>query len=124
MAGKRARVRIPPMTMTVNFYHFVPGKPISAFHDDRIVMSLGSPVIEAFLTIAELQKHLQTLEQAIDDEPNSGQRFGLQAIHDMLSYALKKHQEQHAQFIEEAPTGADLEEYLLSYASAIQEGAV
>ena len=124
MTGKRTRVRTPSVTMTVKFYHFVPGKPISAFQDDRIVMSLGSPVIEAFLTIAELQKHLQTLEQAIADEPSYGQRIGLQSIHDMLSYTLQKHQEQHAQFIEEAPTGADLEEYLLSYASAIKEGTI
>jgi hypothetical protein len=42
----------------------------------------------------------------------------------MLSYALKKHQEQHAEFIEEAPTGADLEEYMLSYANAIKGGAI
>jgi hypothetical protein len=124
MTGKRARVRIPPVTMTVKFYHFIPDKGISAFKDDSILMSLGSPVIETFLTIAELQKHLQTLEQAIDDEPSYGQRIGLQSIHDMLSYALKKHQEQHAEFIEEAPTGADLEEYMLSYANAIKGGAI
>ena len=109
--------------MTASFYHW--GEKLSAFtSDNRLVMSFGSPIASVPITVKELQDFVCVLEQAIDDEPNCKQRIALGSIKHIFQASLKQAQKDHERIIEEAPTGADLEEYMLSYASAIKEGAL
>ena len=109
--------------MTASFYHW--GEKLSAFtSDNRLVMSFGSPIASVPITVKELQDFVCALEQAIDDEPNCKQRIALGSIKHIFQASLKQAQKDHERIIEEAPTGADLEEYMLSYARAIKEGAL
>lgn len=114
---------LKPMTITEpRFYHW--GEKISAFTaDDRLVMSFGSPVANVPFTIEELQNFVCTLEQAIDDEPNFRQRMALNTIKIIFQSSLKIAQRDYEEIIEKAPVGADLEEYMLSYARAVKAGA-
>jgi hypothetical protein len=108
--------------MTARFYHW--GEKLSAFtSDDRLVMSFGSPIASVPITVKELQDFVCTLEQAIDDEPNARQRIALGSIKHIFQASLKQAQKDHEQIVEETPTGADLEEYMLSYARAVKTGA-
>lgn len=87
-------------------------------------MNLGSPVVNRSFTLEDIQEYICTLEQAIDDEPNYGQKLGLQRILCSFLVSLDILKENHEAFVQEAPTGADLEEYLLSYARAVKGGNV
>jgi aminopeptidase-like protein len=108
--------------MTARFYHW--GEKLSAFtSDNRLVMSFGSPIASVPITVKELQDFVCTLEQAIDDEPNVKQRLALGSIKHIFQASLKQAQKDHEQIVEETPTGADLEEYMLSYARAVKTGA-
>jgi len=107
-----------------SFYRWGSNKELSAFTaDNRLVMSMGSPIANVFITVAELQSFVCTLEQAIDDEPNAGQRFALSTIKIIFQASLKQAQKDYEKIVEEAPAGADLEEYMLSYARAVKAGA-
>jgi hypothetical protein len=107
--------------MTTRFYHW--GEKLSAFIDNRLVMSFGSPIASVPIKVKELQDFVCTLEQAIDDEPNIEQRIALGSIKYIFQASLKQAQKDHEKIVEETPTGADLEEYMLSYSRAIKEGA-
>ena len=83
-------------------------------------MSLGKPVVQTYLTLDELQEFICTLERAIEDEPSFAQRMGLQRIlcNFLASVAMIK--ENHEEFVQQAPSGADLEEYLFAYSQAVK----
>ena len=111
-------------TASPSFYRWGSNEELSVFTaDNRLVMSLGSPIANVPITIAELQNFVCTLEQAIDDEPNIKQCLALGSIKHIFQASLKQAQKDHEQIVKEAPTGADLEEYMLSYSRAIKEGA-
>jgi DNA-directed RNA polymerase subunit F len=110
--------------MTVSFRRFLPDSGLSAFHDGRIRMSFGSPIVECSITVRELQSFVCTLEQAIEEEPSFAQRQGLQHIASVFKASLELNQRQHEELVKEAPRGADFEEYMVSYANAIQQGAL
>jgi len=118
--------RFKQMTVaSPSFYRWGLNKELSAFTaDNRLVMSFGSPIANVPITVAELQSFVCTLEQAIDDEPNVKQRIALGSIKHIFQASLKQAQKDYEKIVEEAPTGADLEEYMLSYARAIKEGAL
>ncbi len=108
-----------------SFYRWDSNKKLSAFTaDNRLVMSFGSPITSVPIKVKELQDFVCTLEQAIDDEPNSKQRIALSSIKHIFQASLKQAQKDHEEIIEQAPAGADLEEYMLSYSRAIKEGAL
>lgn len=109
---------------TVSFHRFIPDHGMTAMHNDKMIMSLGEPLVQRFFTMKELQNHICTLEQAIEDEPNFKQRLGLQMILDCFIVSLDMIKQNHEEFIKEAPTGADLEEYLFNYSKAISSGAL
>ena len=99
----------------------LPDAGISAFNaHGEMVMSLGKPVVQTYLTLEELQEFICTLEKAVEDEPSFAQRMGLQRIlcNFLASVAMIK--ENHEQFLQDAPSGADLEEYLTSYCKAVK----
>jgi aminopeptidase-like protein len=101
------------------------GEKLSAFTaDNRLVMSFGSPMVNVPVSIKELQEFICSLEQAIDDEPSIGQRFAFLSMKSIFEAALKQAQRDYDEMVSEAPTGADLEEYMLAYARAVQKGAV
>lgn len=105
------------------FTRILPDSPISAFNDhNEMIMNAGKPVIEWYLAISEVQEFIQTLEKAYDDEPNFLQRDGLQRIICTLKASLHVHKKQHDEFVANAPTGSDLEEYLFAYAKAMSKG--
>lgn len=87
-------------------------------------MNAGTPVIEWYLAISEVQEFVQTLEKAYDDEPNFMQRDGLQRIICTLKASLHIHQKQHEEFVASASTGPELEEYLFAYAKALSKGEI
>lgn len=93
-------------------------------HNDKMVMCLGEPTVDRSFSMAELQEHICTLEQAIDDEPNFKQKLGLQRILSCFIVSLDMMKQNHEEFIKEAPVGADLEEYLFSYSKAVSKGAI
>jgi hypothetical protein len=108
-----------------SFYRWGLNKELSVFTaDNRLAMSLGSPIANVPIAIAELQSFVCTLEQAIDDEPNVKQRIALSSIKHIFQASLKQAQKDYEKIVEEAPTGTDLEEYMLSYARAVKEGAL
>ena len=123
MRGEQARA-FPLNTMTVTFHHFLPDQPLSAFHDGRIRMSFGSPIVECPITVPELQSFIMTLEQAIHDEPNHAQQQALRNILCTLKAAHQTHLRQHEELMKDAPTGADFEEYMTNYAKAVQQGEI
>jgi len=108
--------------MTVSFRRFLPDQPLSAFYDGRLRMSFGSPIVECPITVKELQGFICTLEQAIEEEPGFAQRRGLEHIASVFKAGLQTHERQHEQLINEAPSGADFEEYMMNYAKAVQQG--
>lgn len=111
--------------MTTRFYHWLGQEGgISAFHGNNLVMSLGSPMVNVNISLQELQEFICTLEKASDEEPNVVQQMALDAIRHVFEAALQHHKKDHEALVEEAPTGADLEEYLFAYARAVKEGAL
>jgi hypothetical protein len=112
-------------TMTTRFYHWLGEEGgISAFHGNNLVMSLGSPMVNVNISLQELQEFICTLEKAADEEPNVVQQIALNSIRHVFQAALHYHKKDHEALVKEAPTGADLEEYLLAYARAVKEGAL
>lgn len=99
----------------------LPDSGISAFNaEGEMVMSLGRPVVQAYFSMDELQQFVCTLEKAIEDEPNFSQRWGLQRILCHFLVSLDSMKRNHEEFMQQAPTGADLEEYMMSYSKAAQ----
>jgi len=111
--------------MTTRFYHWLGEEGgISAFRGNNLMMSLGSPMVNVSVSLQELQEFICTLEKASDEEPNVVQQMALNSIRYVFEAALKHHKQDHEALVAEAPTGADLEEYLLAYARAVKEGAL
>jgi len=112
-------------TASPSFYRWGSKQELSAFTaDNRLVMSMGSPIANVPITIKELQSFVCTLEQAMEDEANAAQRFDLNTIRLIFQSSLKQAQKDYEEVVSEAPTGTDLEEYMLAYARAVQGGAV
>ena len=102
----------------------LPNEGISAFKENgQMVMSLGKPVVQSYFSMDELQEFICTLEKAIEDEPSFPQRMGLQRILCNFLVSLAMIKENHEEFMQQAPEGADLEEYLMSYSQAVK-GAI
>jgi len=92
----------------------------SAFtNDNRLVMSMGRPLISTYLSVKEIQEWMTTLEEIMDVPSMACHRYHLQTIYFTCKGALKRHNEEHAEVVSEAPTAEDLQEYLASYAVAI-----
>lgn len=89
-----------------------------------MIMTAGKPVIQWYLAVPEVQEFIQTLEKAYDEEPNYLQRDCLQRIICTLKASLYVHQKQHDEFVANAPSGADLEEYLFAYTKAMSAGEI
>jgi hypothetical protein len=97
----------------------LPDAGISAFNaQGEMVMSLGKPVVQVYFSMDELQEFVCTLEKAIEDEPGFAQRMSLQRMLCHFLVSLDTIQRNHQEFVEQAPSGADLEEYMMSYSKA------
>ncbi len=87
-------------------------------------MSFGQPVVTRSFSMNDLQEYICTLEKAIDEEPNVVQQLALERIRCAFVVSLDMLKENHEELCKEAPSGADFEEYLFSYARAIKKGTV
>lgn len=85
----------------------------------QIVMNGSNPVVEWSFHVKKLEAWLTTLEEAMVNENNYGQRRGLEDIYFSLKAAHVKHEKQHQEVVTNAPTADDLAEYLAAYAAAI-----
>lgn len=85
-------------------------------------MSFGQPMVSRSFSMADLQEYICTLEKAIEEEPNVVQQLALDRIRCAFVVSLDILKQNHEELCKEAPTGADFEEYLLSYARAIKGG--
>ena len=110
--------------VAITFNHLLPGQSVSAFKDGELAMSFGQPVVTRSFSMANLQEYICTIERAIDDEPNLLQQLALDRIRCAFVVSLNMLKENHEELCKEAPTGADFEEYLLSYARAVKGGNV
>jgi len=123
MSGQRRTLLVLRFTsMTVMFNHLLPGRPVSAFKDGELAMSFGQPMVSRSFSMADLQEYICTLEKAIEEEPNVVQQLALDRIRCAFVVSLDILKQNHEELCKEAPTGADFEEYLLSYARAIKGG--
>jgi len=87
-------------------------------------MCFGQPMVTRSFSMNDLQEYICTLEKAIDEEPNVVQQLALDRIRCAFVVSLDMLKENHEELCKEAPTGADFEEYLLSYARAVKGGAI
>ena len=110
--------------VTVLFNHLLPNHPVSAFKDGDLAMSFGQPMITRSFSMADLQEYICTIERAIDEEPNVVQQLALNRIRCAFVVSLDMLKENHEELCKEAPTGADFEEYLMSYNNAVKGGAL
>ena len=110
--------------VTVLFNHLLPNQPVSAFKDGDLAMSFGQPMITRSFSMADLQEYICTIEKAIDEEPNLVQQLALNRIRCAFVVSLDMLKENHEELCKEAPTGADFEEYLMSYNNAVKGGAL
>jgi hypothetical protein len=108
--------------VTVSFNHLLPNHPVSAFKDGDLAMSFGQPMITRSFSMNDLQEYICTIEKAIDEEPNLVQQLALDRIRCAFVVSLDMLKENHEELCKEAPTGADFEEYLMSYNNAIKGG--
>lgn len=108
--------------VTVSFNHLLPNHPVSAFKDGDLAMSFGQPMITRSFSMNDLQEYICTIEKAIDEEPNLVQQLALDRIRCAFVVSLGMLKENHEELCKEAPTGADFEEYLMSYNNAIKGG--
>jgi hypothetical protein len=110
-----------PIVTTV-FNRLLPDQGISAFKDGEMAMSFGEPMVARYFSMRDLQAFICTLEKAIDEEPNVVQQLALNRILSCFVVSLDMLKENHEELCKEAPTGADFEEYLMSYAKAMKAG--
>jgi len=107
------------MTAIIDQDQFGPSAFIKNDCGTQIVMNSSAPCVEWSFRIKELENWLTTLEEAMVNESNYGQRRGLEDIYFSLKAAHKKHQTQHEAIVTDAPTADDLQAYLAAYAAAI-----
>lgn len=110
--------------VTVSFNHLLPNQPVSAFKDGELAMSFGQPMVTRSFSMEDLQEFICTIERAIDEEPNIVQQLALNRIRCAFVVSLDMLKENHEELCKEAPTGADFEEYLMSYNNAVKGGAL
>ena len=85
-------------------------------------MFFGQPMVTRSFSMADLQEFICTIEKAIDEEPNFVQQMALERIRSAFIVSLDMLKENHKELQEEAPLGADFEEYLMNYNNAIKGG--
>ena len=107
------------MTAIIDQDPFGPSAFIKNDCGTQIVMNSSAPCVEWSFRIKELENWLTTLEEAMVNENNYGQRRGLEDIYFSLKAAHVKHEKQHQEVVTNAPTADDLAEYLAAYAAAI-----
>jgi hypothetical protein len=107
------------MTAIIDRDSYGPSAFIRSNSGTQIVMSGSAPCVEWSFRIKELENWLTTLEEAMVNESNYGQRRGLEDIYFSLKAAHVKHEKQHQEVVTDAPTADDLQAYLAAYAAAI-----
>ena len=107
------------MTAIIDQSSYGPSAFIRTEYNTQIVMSGSAPCVEWSFRIKELENWLTTLEEAMVNENNYGQRRGLEDIYFSLKAAHKKHQAQHETIVTDAPTADDLMAYLTAYTAAM-----
>ena len=107
------------MTAIIDRDSYGPSAFIRSSSGTQIVMSGSAPCVEWSFRIKELENWLTTLEEAMINENNYGQRRGLEDIYFSLKAAHVKHEKQHQEVLTDAPTAADLMAYLTAYTSAM-----
>lgn len=108
--------------VTTTFSHTLPDQPICAFKDGELAMFFGQPMVTRAFSMGDLQEFICTIEKAIDEEPNFVQQMALERIRSAFIVSLDMLKENHKELQEEAPLGADFEEYLMNYNNAIKGG--
>lgn len=108
--------------VTTTFSHTLPGQPICAFKDGKLAMFFGQPMVTRSFSMGDLQEFICTIEKAIDEEPNFVQQMALERIRSAFIVSLDMLKENHKELQEEAPLGADFEEYLMNYNNAVKGG--
>ena len=124
LVRRRTSLALRFSIVTVLFNRLLPDQPVSAFKDGDLAMSFGQPVITRSFSMADLQEYICTIERAIDEEPNVVQQLALNRIRCAFVVSLDMLKENHEELCKEAPTGADFEEYLMSYNNAVKGGAL
>lgn len=107
------------MTAIINRDSYGPSAFVRSISGVQIVMSGSNPCVEWSFRIKELENWLVTLEEAMVNENNYGQRRGLEDIYFSLKAAHVKHEKQHQEVVTDAPTADDLQAYLAAYTSAM-----
>ena len=107
------------MTAIIDQGSYGPSAFIRTEYNTQIVMSGSAPCVEWSFRIKDLENWLTTLEEAMVNENNYGQRRGLEDIYFSLKAAHVKHEKQHQEVVTNAPTADDLAEYLAAYAAAV-----
>jgi hypothetical protein len=102
------------MTAIIGRDSYGPSAFIRSDSGTQIVMSGSAPCVEWSFRIKELENWLTTLEEAMVNESNYGQRRGLEDIYFSLKAAHVKHKKQHQEVLTDAPTADDLMAYLSS----------
>lgn len=101
------------------FVRFGNDQKLHAFNkDNKMLMAFGSPIVSRYFTLEELQEFIVTIEKSIDEEPNWVQQQALKKILYVLIASLDDIYRNHQAFVEEAPSGSDLEEYMLEFSRA------
>jgi hypothetical protein len=107
------------MTAIIDQGTYGPSAFIRTEYNTQIVMSGSAPCVEWSFRIKELENWLTTLEEAMVNANNYGQRRGLEDIYFSLKAAHIKHEKQHQEVLTDAPTADDLMAYLTAYTSAM-----
>ena len=107
------------MTAIIDRDCYGPSAFIRSNSGTQIVMSGSNPCVEWSFRIKELENWLTTLEEAMVNENNYGQRRGLEDIYFSLKAAHVKHEKQHQVVLADAPSADDLQAYLAAYAAAM-----
>ena len=97
-----------------------PTGAVSAFTaNNRLVMNGDHPTVSTFLRVKEMHDWVTTLEEVMVQPNMAHHRYHLEAMYFAFKGAIRRHQEEHAEVVSEAPTAEDLLEYLVSYSRAI-----
>jgi hypothetical protein len=107
------------MTAIIDCDSYGPSAFIRSNSGTQIVMSGSNPCVEWSFRVKELENWLTTLEEAMVNANNYGQRRGLEDIYFSLKAAHIKHEKQHQEVLTDAPTADDLMAYLTAYTSAM-----
>jgi len=107
------------MTAIIDQGSYGPSAFIRTEYNTQIVMSGSAPCVEWSFRIKDLENWLTTLEEAMVNENNYGQRRGLEDIYFSLKAAHVKHEKQHQEVVTNAPTADDLMAYLTAYTAAM-----